>query len=698
MRSAADEVPGQVDLAHEPQFELGRLVVTPAALSVAIGPAVQRLERRVMQVLVVLAHAAPDVISRTELNARVWGGRVVGDDAINRAIQTLRRVATDVPPPQPFTIETVPRIGYRLTVVPTAPALSASASGGTHGSRRSRTTLLLALGVTALIASLIGWQHIHRRTNSADWLVSGATGLDNLPLGARDVALSPNAQLLAYRGRDSAGRERIFVCAMSDGGVGRAISPANADARRPVWDSESRRLAFIVYDPGQPCRIFVMRVDRSVAQIGACETVADPRLAWSPDGGTLLFGDAPGVNAVHRIGAIKLSDGTHSVVTSPPGDSMGDDLPLPREHDLVFQRQFGWADEGWIARDTSTGRERQLWRRGGVAGTVATILPDGSLAIAWTRNGASGLDIVDDAGRSRSQPVAFGPVTAITAAGAKLLVEADRSESALARGGGELATSPLATVRGRIAGPTFLPDGRLRFPVTLAGVAHIWDRGEDGSLQQWGTLGATRIVGIATSQNGRFTATLITGSAGREFVVLDARGKVIYRWNPHARSANPAAWSSDGHHLVAPVIDGTGWRLFELDPFGGAAPRDLQRPGFAVVMDQGAALYAVRAGESTGIRELWRLDGRPRRLPIDLTLLDIVNWRPVGEGVWLPDRSNRANPRLVLRETTTGRVLRSVNAAGLAGAASGLAANPSGPVYVRVARDDPEYAVLSLTR
>ena len=376
---------------------------------------------------------------------------------------------------------------------------------------------------------------------------------------------------------------------------------------------------------------------------------------------------------------------------------MGDDLPMPRGRDLIFQRLFGWADEGWVARDAMTGSERLLWRRRGVAGSVAAVLPDGALAVAWTKAGASGLDLVDPHGRARSQPIALGPVTAIAAAGGRLLIETDRGESALARAG-DTASTALAAARGRASAPMLLPGGRLRFPVASAGIARIWESDAAGALRPWGNFIAARIVGLSSSPDGRLTASLVTGNAGREIVVFDERGRPGYRWNPHARSLNPAAWTGNGRRLVAPVLDGAGWRLFELDPFGGAPPRDLGLPGFAVLLADHSALYAVRAGEATGGRELWRLDGGARRLSIDLTLLDIVNWRVVGNGVWLPDRSDRDHPRLVLRDAGTGRILRTAAAPGLAGPATGLAADARGPVYVKIARDAPEYSVLTFSK
>ena len=70
------------------------------------------LQPRVMQVLVVLGAHPDKVISRDVLIETCWGGRTVGDDAINRCISQLRKLAQQT---DAFQVETIPRVGYRLT-------------------------------------------------------------------------------------------------------------------------------------------------------------------------------------------------------------------------------------------------------------------------------------------------------------------------------------------------------------------------------------------------------------------------------------------------------------------------------------------------------------------------------------------------------------------------------------------------------
>jgi DNA-binding winged helix-turn-helix (wHTH) protein len=102
-----------VSLAHEADFRLGVLLVRPSRREVLAGARRQLLEPRVMQVLAALARMDGQVVSRDDLIEACWGGRIVGEDAINRCIGRLRRLAESVD--GSFAIETVARVGYRLT-------------------------------------------------------------------------------------------------------------------------------------------------------------------------------------------------------------------------------------------------------------------------------------------------------------------------------------------------------------------------------------------------------------------------------------------------------------------------------------------------------------------------------------------------------------------------------------------------------
>ena len=87
--------------------------VEPSLNSVT-GPAgTIRLEPKVMQVLVLLAAHAGQVVAKERLIQTVWPDTFVTDDVLTRAISELRRVFGDDARESRF-IQTIPKSGYRL--------------------------------------------------------------------------------------------------------------------------------------------------------------------------------------------------------------------------------------------------------------------------------------------------------------------------------------------------------------------------------------------------------------------------------------------------------------------------------------------------------------------------------------------------------------------------------------------------------
>ena len=77
------------------------------------GQEPDRLEPKVMALLIFLAERSPVVVGREEIFDQVWQGRAVVDGALSRAVSLLRQALGD-DKRKPRYIETVPRRGYRL--------------------------------------------------------------------------------------------------------------------------------------------------------------------------------------------------------------------------------------------------------------------------------------------------------------------------------------------------------------------------------------------------------------------------------------------------------------------------------------------------------------------------------------------------------------------------------------------------------
>jgi TolB-like protein/DNA-binding winged helix-turn-helix (wHTH) protein/tetratricopeptide (TPR) repeat protein len=149
-----------MNLAREPSFRLGAIEVRPATREIIHADGRETVEPRVMSVLVHLAQAGGLVVTRDDLTVACWEGRVVSDDAINRVISRVRKLA-DLTGGRDFTLETITKVGYRLVLsgaaqvaIPLTDVRTASSPASTTVLGGVRRYWLVAAG--AIIAGLLG--------------------------------------------------------------------------------------------------------------------------------------------------------------------------------------------------------------------------------------------------------------------------------------------------------------------------------------------------------------------------------------------------------------------------------------------------------------------------------------------------------------------------------------------------------------
>ncbi|GAC1569099.1 MAG: hypothetical protein NVS3B27_12830 [Novosphingobium sp.] len=162
----------RIELAHEPDFPLGHILVRPSRCEVVVHGTAQTLQRRVMQVLVALAQAEGEVVSHDDLVMRCWAGLAVSADAIVRCIGKLRRLGADLSL-DAFTIETIPGVGYRLTVPASSPGPNIARGGSAlvRSALVARRQRVIVAAAVAITLALLSMQLFPSRTSGATRLV-----------------------------------------------------------------------------------------------------------------------------------------------------------------------------------------------------------------------------------------------------------------------------------------------------------------------------------------------------------------------------------------------------------------------------------------------------------------------------------------------------------------------------------------------
>src|SRR5215468_3699461 len=102
-----------VDVRPPRTLRVAGALVEPLLNRVTRNGKVERLEPKIMDVLLALASRPGEVVSKDELLSAVWNGTYVTEDVLTRAIGELRKLFDD-DATTPHVIETIRKRGYRL--------------------------------------------------------------------------------------------------------------------------------------------------------------------------------------------------------------------------------------------------------------------------------------------------------------------------------------------------------------------------------------------------------------------------------------------------------------------------------------------------------------------------------------------------------------------------------------------------------
>lgn len=279
------------DLAARPDFRIGPLTVSPPRRLVE-GPGGQaNVEPLIMQVFLLLIDAGGKVVTRNELFDQLWGGVMVGDDSLNRAIAKVRRIGAEVAPGF-FEIETIPRTGYRLTgeILESGNGppveLDTERPGSTAISRRA----LVGGGVAAAaVAGAGGLWLINRSDPQFNALMrQGEEAVDYGSPGTDTAKYFREAAAIRPRDAKAQGMLAIALAQRAEYGE------PQADVGSAVGEAERAAQAALAIDPGEANALVAMcMLQRSTLDLATFEDRMRSILAKDPGnmiGMRLLWG------------------------------------------------------------------------------------------------------------------------------------------------------------------------------------------------------------------------------------------------------------------------------------------------------------------------------------------------------------------------------------------------------------------------
>lgn len=656
-----------IDLAREPDFSLGPLQVRPSTREVEADGKRDLLEPRVMQVLVALARAQGSVVSRDDLIESCWEGRIVGEDAINRAIGRLRKVSEGTNGAA-FRIETVARVGYRLEragEVNRAAPVSAPGATAAPLPSKSRHLAGAAIAGALVLAAVLGgaaWWWLGR----AQWSIDAFRKIVATPVYEGDPALAPNGTMIAYSAGPAPFARHIFVRNLTSGEPIQLTSGPQDNDSHPVWSPGGDAVAFVRHREGIPCTLLIKPVPAGDERVvGRCVEDDFTALAWSPKGDALYFADRTKHNLARRVMRLDLASGTVTAITHPPDDIVGDHDPVPSpDGRRLFYVRLAKGVVTRFVLDLASGEQIVL---PAVANPSAWIDNDTLIATAGGLNEPA-LWVVPLRGAPQKLAVNSEELGRIsTGPNGQFAVETFRDQVVLASPPANASDTPhvLQATSGLSFWPEYSADGRLVFTyANPGGLFDVWVQRPGEAPHQISAFGADFISALRWSPDGKQLAFFgrIKGEHG--IFTMNADGTGLRHLQQLTTTGMPA-WTADGSGLILPMKDVRGWRLWRVPLSRPDRATPISGYGWFAVYARGDAIYAL-GGRG---QEIWRVDGTPkfiatyRRRCTD-NFGECHSWSVAGDTLIFADHSERNNPRIILHSLKDGSE-RSVLAPGL---------------------------------
>ncbi len=291
------EAPG-----HSPRLvRFGTFEVDLPAGELRKGGVKLKLTGQPFQVLTILLEHPGEVVTRDELQKRLWPDTFVDvDHNLNTAINKIREVLGDSAESPRF-VETLPRRGYRF-VAPVEGAQTTGVPGGSGVRQESRmlwvrrTSILFA--VLVLLAGAVFFFYKWRQgpALSTQRALTRLTFDDGLQIGA---TWSPDGRFIAYSSNRGV-KFDIWVQQVS-GGDPVQITKGPGQNWQPDWSPDGKYIAYRSEDAEGG--LFVVPalggagLERRIASFGYY-----PR--WSPDGSQVMFQTThlTGMNRIYVVG------------------------------------------------------------------------------------------------------------------------------------------------------------------------------------------------------------------------------------------------------------------------------------------------------------------------------------------------------------------------------------------------------------
>jgi Tol biopolymer transport system component/DNA-binding winged helix-turn-helix (wHTH) protein len=491
------------------------------------------------QVLAILLEQPGEVVTREELQKRLWPDTFVDvDHNLNTAINKIREVLGDSAESPRF-VETLPRRGYRFIgeleppVQPVAPVVTIEPDRGFL----SRRWLKIAAGVLAILvvafASVVGYRW-SRQQRPQEQEALTAVPFTALPGQATSPSFSPDGSRIAFawNGDPKGGAKGfdLFVKALGSETLLR-LTQQPSEWMSAAWSPDGTQIAFHRM-AGNDTGIYVVpALGGPERKLRSTRMPWDPFsiISWSPDGKWIAFADVlPGENhaSIHLLSVETLE--TRQIPMSP--ECFGAGLP-------AFS-QSGEHLAYWCFRSMAETVLYFLPIAGGQPKLIATFreFPDG---LTWSADDKRLIYSLEKKGSSDE----LGEVTVANSSVKRLDFAGDASQPTVSRKGDKLAYSSSSNSERIWRRDLFHPEAPAVELIPSSRAQYDAQYSPDGKR-----------IAFASERSG-VQGVWISSDDGSNLVRIS---------NPHDRSGSPQ-WSPDGKKIAFDSRPLDRWEIYVAD-------------------------------------------------------------------------------------------------------------------------------------
>lgn len=347
-------------------FALGSCLVRPREQTIRRGARKVRIEPRIMQVLLLLARNAGNVVERGRFFDALWPAGMASDDLLNRCIWKLRKAFASVAESADF-IETVPRLGYCLTVTP-LPAGKAARHPHVLAPIAAAAAGLVVIGLLLAAGQMTMELGSRPEKNAQRLQIKGLpeiVPLTRLPGLSIKAALSPDGTQIAFSHFANDKKDMSWTLYVKDLASGslRQFTDEAYQALSVAWSPNGKDLAYVRWTEGAECEIVIHGLTEKKARVlRDCAAFFGTSLSWSPDGKSIFFTDQYWKQGPFRVFRVAAEGGEATALTDPPSQSLGDmrAAASPDGRYIAFQRTLAREVSNLFVLELGTGYLRQL--------------------------------------------------------------------------------------------------------------------------------------------------------------------------------------------------------------------------------------------------------------------------------------------------------------------------------------------------